>query len=349
MLWFRTTDNRFVRYWCHRDRLLDKSIEEFATTTGRPPVEPECEFVQVIVEMFTTHRSLVRAEQPALQQRRHPMNSWHQLRGRFLLPPEKGDPVSISSGFHWIVSKPAIRVDGTTRLDSLLHKGEQTLRRRVAYAAHPDASNSRAILFRSNDNQGLGFRLSPASALFQTSNIGLVHLDCAREPIASRTHHRPPQFVQPRPSCLVTSQSQHPLQAQGTGSVLLTGDPPHGSKPQDERLASILEYRPGRDRRLISAGGALQQNRSQRPRPGPAATRAAITVRPAQSKQVVTAGGLVSESGLELGQILRVILHRLLYNILGSPESSKYPIITILRSLTDIEYVKSKSPDEVNR
>ena len=52
MLWFRTTDNRFVRYWCHRDRLLDKSIEEFATTTGRPPVEPECEFVQVIVEMF---------------------------------------------------------------------------------------------------------------------------------------------------------------------------------------------------------------------------------------------------------------------------------------------------------
>src|ERR1022692_4572920 len=110
-------------------------------------------------------------------------------------------------GFHWIVSKPAIRVNGTTKLDSLLHKGEQTLCRRVGYAAHPNASNTRAILFRSNDNQGLGFRLSPASALFRTSNIGLVHLDCAREPIASRTHHRPPQFVQPRPSCLVTSQS----------------------------------------------------------------------------------------------------------------------------------------------
>src|ERR1039457_479232 len=47
MLWFRTADNRFVRDWCHRDRLLDKAVEEFATTSGRPPVEPECEFVQV--------------------------------------------------------------------------------------------------------------------------------------------------------------------------------------------------------------------------------------------------------------------------------------------------------------
>ena len=52
MLWFRTADNRFVRDRCHRDRLLDKAVEEFATTSGRPPVEPECEFVQVIVEML---------------------------------------------------------------------------------------------------------------------------------------------------------------------------------------------------------------------------------------------------------------------------------------------------------
>ena len=34
MLWFRTADNRFVRDWCHRDRLLDKAVEEFATTSG---------------------------------------------------------------------------------------------------------------------------------------------------------------------------------------------------------------------------------------------------------------------------------------------------------------------------
>src|SRR5664280_482871 len=78
MLWFRTADHRFVRDWCHRDRLLDKAVEEFATTSGRPPVEPECEFVQIIVEMFATHRSLVSAEEPAFQQRRHTMNSWHQ-------------------------------------------------------------------------------------------------------------------------------------------------------------------------------------------------------------------------------------------------------------------------------
>ena len=80
MLWFRTTDNRFVRDWCHRDRLLDKAVEEFATTSERTPVEPECEFVELIVEMFATHRSLVNAEEPALQQQRHTMNSSLQLR-----------------------------------------------------------------------------------------------------------------------------------------------------------------------------------------------------------------------------------------------------------------------------
>src|ERR1017187_4187323 len=87
MLWFRTAVNRFVRVWWHRDRLLDKAVEEFATTSGRPPVEPECEFVQVIVEMFATHRSLVSAEEPAFQQRRHTMNSWHQARQP---PPQRG-------------------------------------------------------------------------------------------------------------------------------------------------------------------------------------------------------------------------------------------------------------------
>jgi hypothetical protein len=83
LLWFSTpsTDNRFVRYRRHRDGLLDKPVEEFATTAGRAPVEPKREFVQVIVKMFTTHRSLVSAEEPAFQQRRLPkgMNEYLNL------------------------------------------------------------------------------------------------------------------------------------------------------------------------------------------------------------------------------------------------------------------------------
>jgi hypothetical protein len=46
----------------YRNRLLHKPVEQLAAMTGRAPVEPERELVQVIIQMLEADRSLVCAE-----------------------------------------------------------------------------------------------------------------------------------------------------------------------------------------------------------------------------------------------------------------------------------------------
>jgi len=69
-------------------------------------------------------------------------------------------------------------------------------------------------------------------------------------PVAAGTHHRSAQLVQPRPRRAVTAQSQQPLQPQRAGSCFLACDIPNCSKPQHQRLTSILKDRPRQQRDL---------------------------------------------------------------------------------------------------
>src|SRR5690606_10853957 len=77
--------------------------------------------------------------------------------------------------------------------------------------------------------------------------------------------------------------------------------------------------------RLSATTGALEPNIAHRPGPLMPAARTAKSVGPAQLHQVLAAGLLGCEAGLELHQIARIILHSAAYYILGSPESSGYP------------------------
>src|SRR5690349_17660080 len=56
--------------------------------------------------------------------------------------------------------------------------------------------------------------------------------------------HGASQFMQPHPGRLVALQPEHSLQSQGAGTVLLSGNPPHGAKPDRQRGPRILEDRP---------------------------------------------------------------------------------------------------------
>ena len=56
------------------------------------------------------------------------------------------------------------------------------------------------------------------------------------------------------------------------------------------------------------------------------ASRTAETLRPAQRGQIVATGPFAGEACLELEQVAWIILHEGAYYILGSPESSGYPI-----------------------
>src|SRR3974390_2398005 len=62
-------NNIFCGHWSQFDRLLEQTVEQQSTRSRRAAVETECEFVHVVVQIVRLNRSLVRAKQPALQQR----------------------------------------------------------------------------------------------------------------------------------------------------------------------------------------------------------------------------------------------------------------------------------------
>ena len=62
-------DDRSIRRWVHGDCLLHKAVEEFSPAALVAPVEAEHKLVEVVVQMLVANRALVRAQQPALEQR----------------------------------------------------------------------------------------------------------------------------------------------------------------------------------------------------------------------------------------------------------------------------------------
>ncbi len=52
--------------------LLNQAVEQFAAMFRGPTIEPEREFVEVIVEMLATDRTLMSAQQPPFEKRRYP-------------------------------------------------------------------------------------------------------------------------------------------------------------------------------------------------------------------------------------------------------------------------------------
>jgi len=58
-------------------RLLRQAKEELATAFGSPTVEPECELIQIVVQMLMTDCTLVGSHQPSFQQGDHPINPRH--------------------------------------------------------------------------------------------------------------------------------------------------------------------------------------------------------------------------------------------------------------------------------
>ena len=58
-----------ICYRRHRHGLLGEAQEQLPSATRIPPVEAEGELVQVVVQVLSADRTLMSAQQPALQQR----------------------------------------------------------------------------------------------------------------------------------------------------------------------------------------------------------------------------------------------------------------------------------------
>ena len=229
----------------------------------------------------------------------------------------------VTVAFQGPIAQPPVRMHHAAQLDGLSHERHRRRSRGGEETSHPDPADTPAIFRRRHHDQGLLLRLPTPLTFFQTAKIFFDHLDGTGQPSAARLHHRPVQFMQPSLGCLIAPQAQ-PVQPQSTDTLLLSGHPPHGPEPSPERDVRVPQDGSRRHRNLATASRTLPENRTHRTSLGGTMARAAESFRAAELKQILPAGLLRADAGLELRHRPRGILHERACNGLWLPESSRY-------------------------
>src|SRR5712691_3512847 len=101
------------------DRLLEKPVEEEAALARTAAVEAEGELVEVEVELVRPGGALVGAEQPALEQRRDPVDAGHRDVRRVTAGGDAGLMVEKSRIAESAIALPVVGVDNRARRDSV--------------------------------------------------------------------------------------------------------------------------------------------------------------------------------------------------------------------------------------
>jgi len=252
--------------------------------------------------MLALYPTLVSAQQPALQQRRYPMHSGQQS-VRFLAAPSNNPfPMDVACGFEAQVRRKAIGDYHAAAGDALLHEGFETVGRGVGDNRQPNSTDTLSIHLSGNGYESLLAYVATAPALFDAPYEGFIDLNVARKLIATRAHHRPPQFMEPSPRCLIAAETQDSLESQGAGAVLLGDHPPHHLKPQAQGLPRSMEEGAGCCRCLVSALHAVHLGFLGQPRLMRRTSGTAKTLRPPQVRDVLSASILCGEVTVEFGE-----------------------------------------------
>ena len=74
---YRATPDLVIGGGFDLDGLLNEAIEEEASSTRRPSVEAEGEFIEVIVQVFLADRTVVRSQPPPLEEGSDPVHPGH--------------------------------------------------------------------------------------------------------------------------------------------------------------------------------------------------------------------------------------------------------------------------------
>ena len=61
-------NKRLVRRGLDGDALLYKPVKKFSTVPGRPPIEPESELVEVVVQVSAGNGALMGPEEPPFEE-----------------------------------------------------------------------------------------------------------------------------------------------------------------------------------------------------------------------------------------------------------------------------------------
>src|SRR5437660_8856002 len=280
-------------------RLLKQTVEKFAARGGSSTVESERELVEVVIQMVWADRSLVRPEQPPLQQRGDAVYAWHgSYRGTRRLPLEPSHPVAVAHRVQAAVAGPPVGMHDAARFNRLLDEAMQITLAGVWNACHADSPCATTVLLRGDHHQGLGLCASSLITAFFASYERFIDFQLSSQTVTPRPNHGSTQLVQPSPCRAITAQTEHTLHGHGTGCAILARHIPTRAKPNGQRQPRPMKNRSGCDRDLPPTPSTQPQTTLHCPSFPTPATRTQEPVRPAKCSQVVVAGLVGGESSL---------------------------------------------------
>jgi len=263
--------------------------------------------------MLSTHRSLVRTQQPAFKQSGNTMNGGHTDVGRIPGVRQSNPLMSITGLGQCVVATPSICQNLGALFDNVTNERHETVAGHVRNPAHSHPSEPLRRLNFNRDNHSLfPFAATPSfAAHMAATNIGLIHFNAAAELIPTRSHHGVPQFVQPCPCGLIAPQAKNALQSQSTRAVFLAGHKPHRGKPSSQGHPCTLKNGACSYRDLASAPPTMKVTPARRPR---FSFRAALCtlkpIWPAATRKIATACRFIGKPFKKLQVCTRVVLSR---------------------------------------
>lgn len=263
--------------------------------------------------MLSTHRSLVRTNQPAFKQSGNTMNARHADVCRIPGVRQNNSLMSITALRQFVVAAPPICQYLGALFGNVTDERHETDAGHVRNPAHsyPSKPLWRMNFNRTNHNL-FPFAATPSfTAHVATANIGLIHFNATAELIPTRTQHGVSQFVQPCPCGLITSQPKSVFQSQSTRAVFLAGHKPYRGKPSSQGRPCMLKDGACGYRDLASAMSAVEVTPACRPRLGFLTTLSTFkSIRPAAMRKIAAACRFIGKPFQKLLVRTRVVLPR---------------------------------------
>src|SRR3989338_1406277 len=166
--------NIMCRNWSDIHRLLDEAVEQQSTRSGCSSIKTKHKFVQIIVQIRGSWRTLMSSLQPTLQQGDNSVSQRQQIltniscfaNNRMLIPRIRQLTITI----------PIIGKHFAFWLNTFLNRWYQAFSRSILNLMQAYASKTFPFIFNRNNNQRLVGSSSASSSRAWTTNIGFVDL-----------------------------------------------------------------------------------------------------------------------------------------------------------------------------
>src|SRR6267142_2154823 len=168
------------------------------------------------------------------------------MRGSCGRVPDGAARVTISPVLQLSIPRPAIREDVAPLFDVLMDEVHQTSGGAVRDHLDPRSPHGLSLKLHGYRHFRLARLRSLRSSFGRSPDPRFVNFHAPRELLATRSHHRTSQLMQPRPRGLITSETHQALQSFGAPAGLLGHHPPHGLEPHRQGFARLVENRPCR-------------------------------------------------------------------------------------------------------